>query len=102
MKLTEQQLVSAHAALGVDPIPDDHPAMAELREAFGDHTFYVFDQGLLVFEPDTDVETSESSARLTVAAQWADDDKTSLAPVDSLPTQIVVDLETGEGGIPQG
>jgi hypothetical protein len=101
MKLTEKQLVSAHAALGVEPIPDDSPAMDELREAIGDHTFYLFDQGLLVFEPDADPETSESSARLTVAAQWADEEKTSLAVVESLPTQIVVDLETGEGGIPQ-
>ncbi|MBS27519.1 MAG: hypothetical protein CL566_01140 [Alphaproteobacteria bacterium] len=79
MKLTADLLVSAQAVLGVDLIPDDSAAMAELRGAFGDRTFQLFEHGLLVFEPDADPETSGNFARLMITAQWADEAKTSLA-----------------------
>ncbi|MGB0572053.1 MAG: hypothetical protein ACPGQM_08300 [Alphaproteobacteria bacterium] len=61
----------------------------------------LYEHGLLVFEPDEDPATSESSARLMVTAEWADEKKTSLAPVDPQPSQVVVDLETGAGGLPK-
>ena len=93
MKLTANQLETAQAALGVDPIPDDNPAMDELKAAFGEHTYYLSDNGLLAFEPDADPETSETTVRLMVMAAWADEEKTSLAPVEPQPTNIVVELQ---------
>lgn len=98
MKLTADQLESAHAALGVNPIPDDNPAMEELKAAFGDHTFYLSENGLLIFEPDPDPKTSLNTARLMVAAAWADEEKSSLAAVELQPTNIVVEFQADDSG----
>jgi len=92
MKLTSEQLETARAALGTYPIREDHPAMGQLKEAFGDHTFYFSKDHLLVFEPDEDPNTSDDTARLIIVAAWTDEEKKSLVPVKPRPTNIAVDL----------
>ena len=100
MKLTANQVAIAKSAIGADPIPADHPAMDQLEQAFGEHTFYLDQNGLLVFEPDEEPEEApdvQDGARLTLIAAWADDTRQSLGAVQPHPTHIVIDLAGSSG-----
>ena len=89
MKLTTDQIEAAKAVLGADPLEEDHPAAPQLKEAFGDKTFYVDTNGLLVFEstPEPDNE-----AELMLVAAWTGEDKNQLGMVEPVQTGIKVDL----------
>jgi hypothetical protein len=39
MKLSSEKLESVLEQIDVKVIPDDHPSLPKLRDAFGDHTF---------------------------------------------------------------
>lgn len=92
MILSPTQVEAAKAAIGVDPVPADHPAMPQLQQAFGEHTFYLDANGLLVFEPAEEQAEAQDAARLYLVAAWADENKQQLSPVEPHPTNVVVDL----------
>lgn len=95
MKLTDDQAAAVKETLGADPIPEDNPAMEELQKVFGEHSFYVGEDGLLVFE---EVEEQTDSGRLVLIAAWADEQKQGLQAVQPHPTDIVVDFAAPSGG----
>lgn len=100
MKLTDNQVAIAKTAIGADPIPTDHPAMDQLEQAFGEHTFYLDQNGLLVFEPDSEpleAPEAQEAARLVLIAAWSDDSRQELGAVQPHPTNVVVDLADGGG-----
>lgn len=79
MKLTEDQQRIVEDRTGLQPVPEDNPAMAQLRENFGDHTFYVDDQGLYVLEPhENEDEETPASAQAVQIASWTDENHTAL------------------------
>ncbi|MFC3228898.1 hypothetical protein ACFOGJ_16755 [Marinibaculum pumilum] len=92
MILSVNQLEVAKSALGADPVPTDHPAMPQLQQAFGEHTFYLDARGLLVFEPVQEETSANDPARLYLVAAWADESRQQLSPVQPQPTDVVVDL----------
>jgi hypothetical protein len=59
---------------------------------FGDHTFYVGEEGLLIFEPVQTTEENDTRAQLVLVAAWTDDDKNALRPIEPQATTIVVDM----------
>jgi hypothetical protein len=90
MKLTEMQIMIAKMAVKADPIPEDHPAAVELRQNFGEHTFYLAEAGLLVFHPTDDAPEGQQSARLVFIAEWTDEGKTELKAIEPQPTEIAI------------
>src|SRR3546814_899521 len=50
MRLSNAQIADVKEQTGAEPIPEEHPNLGELREAFGDHTFYLDQTGLHVLE----------------------------------------------------
>ena len=46
MKLTPAQIKQVEDQTESRPIPDDEPVVAQLTEAFGEHTFYLQTDGL--------------------------------------------------------
>ena len=98
MILTVNQLEAAKTALGADPVPTDHPAVPQLQQAFGEHTFYLDARGLLVFEPAQELAEANDPARLFLVAAWADDSRQQLSPVQPQPTDVVVDLAPADDG----
>lgn len=108
MKLTSQQVASVKQELGADPIEETNPAISTLRQAFGDHTFYLASDGLFVLEPADEVfkedqgaagsggdapsEPMAEPARLILVAAWTDESKTALQPAPAQVTATVVDL----------
>jgi hypothetical protein len=51
----------------VKVIPDDHPSLPKLRDAFGDHTFFLNDSGLTIIEP---LEQDPLTGELVKVASW--------------------------------
>ena len=102
MKLSVDQIAAAKAVLGAEPLPEDHPAVPQLREAFGERTFYVDTNGLLVFEPTGETEAGGTEAVLVLVAAWTGEDRTALGMVEPVDTGVTVDLgrptDSREGG----
>lgn len=93
MKLTTQQVAQVFDQTGADPVPEDHPVMPGLRNAFGDHTFYMAPDGLCVWESVGDADSGGQMAKAMVVASWTDEGKTELRPHDPHPTAIIVKLD---------
>jgi hypothetical protein len=92
MKLSVDQIAAAKAVLGAEPLPEDHPAVPQLQEAFGDKTFYVDTNGLLVFEPTAEPDEGGTEAKLVLVAAWTGEDKSALGMVEPVDTGVTVDL----------
>lgn len=82
----EAQAVQAQA------VPENHPAMPQLTQAFGDHTFFLDDDGLSIVEPTAPAQENPQAAKLVKLANWKDTTRTSLAPHPPQPTDVVVML----------
>jgi len=94
-KLTTQQIEEVQSQTGVTPIPEDNPAVEQLKGHFGDHTFYADRNGLHVWEQgEEESEDSETLTALRIAA-WADEEKTALVPHEPVPSNAIVKLGGG-------
>ncbi|WPZ36046.1 hypothetical protein T8K17_07850 [Thalassobaculum sp. OXR-137] len=97
MKLTTDQTAAVQRQTGADPLPEDNPTMGQLREIFGEHTFYVAEQGLVVPETTPEPaapEATEDAVEFMLVAVWAGEDKQSLQPIEPQPTGIKLELAT--------
>ncbi len=82
MKLDSRQVKETLTQLDAQVLPDDHPAIRQLSDIFGEHTFFVDDGGLKVLEP-TDTPDIEANAGEVVSlAEWSDATATSLRAHD--------------------
>ncbi len=101
MKLTADQIDVVKTKLGAEPLAEDHAAYSQLSQAFGEHSFYVGEPGLLVFEP---IEEASDTARLILIAAWADENKSEIGAIEPEATEILVDLtgQTDPMGTPNG
>jgi hypothetical protein len=46
MKLNSAQVVRAVSQLDVEALPENHPLTPKLNQVFGDHTYFLDDNGL--------------------------------------------------------
>jgi hypothetical protein len=72
-------------------LPDSHPAVAQLNELFGDHTFFLDDDGLYIVEPVEPTETGQAVAVINLA-NWTDANRTSLSVHEPEPTDVVIEF----------
>lgn len=94
MKLNSGQIDQAVSQFPAQPIPDNHPAAAQLEQVFGSHTFFVDQEGLHIVEA---VETSDggrNAGKVIKLASWSDASRTSLAPHEPEESEIVIVLDT--------
>ncbi len=98
MILNETQIAAVQQQLNVAPIETDNPAMPQLIEAFGEHTFYADLNGLHVLEalPDDTEGVAPGTAVVIQIAEWTGDDRTNLAPVDPNTSNVLVSLNDPE------
>lgn len=97
MKLNAGQISQIEARIGAQPIPDDNPVMPHLHSRFGEHTYYLSDDGLIVWEAlDEGEDKKDGEAEVSVCpiqlASWTDDDKTSMQPHEPRPIDAVLTL----------
>jgi len=89
MKLSERGVDRTLDQFDAEPLPDSHPAQAQLHQVFGEHTFFLDDTGLIILEPAADGR--EEAGQVVKLASW-NDDHTSLKPHDPERTDVIIDL----------
>jgi hypothetical protein len=95
MKLTSEQVARAINQFEVQALPDSHPAIPQLTELFGEHTFLLDNNGLNILEPnDANPRGRVQAARVVNLANWSDETLTRLAPHEPEPTGAIVELES--------
>jgi hypothetical protein len=93
MKLSSTQVKQTLSQFQAEVLPDDHPAVPQLNNLFGNHTFFLDTRGLKVLEPTGAPETEAQSGEVVSLADWSDATLTSLRPHEPEMTGVVVVLE---------
>ncbi len=94
MKLNAVQLRKVEEQFGVEAIPEEDPVTSDLKEAFGDHTFFLDADGQNIVEPNVFPESSIGN--VVKVASWSSDEQTKLLRHEPEVLSITVDLEPGE------
>jgi hypothetical protein len=94
MKLNSTQVKQTLNQFQAEVLPDDHPAVAQLNNMFGEHTFFLDSGGLKVLEPVGVPEMDVRSGEVVSLADWSDATLTSLRPHEPEMTGVVVVLES--------
>ena len=90
MRLSEARVQQTLSQFEAQAIPENHPALGQLKELFGDHTFFVDANGLNIVEPIQHADSGSQAGKVVNLANWADDDGTRLQPHAPEPTETVV------------
>lgn len=94
MKLSSQAVEQTLTQFEAEPLPEDHPAVAQLNQIFGDHTYFLDGTGLHIVELAGPTNSgSEQQGVVVKLASWSDESRTSLAPHPPEPTNMVIDLK---------
>jgi hypothetical protein len=93
MRLSSTQVQRTLSQFEAQAIPDDDPVVPRLCGLFGDHTFFLDDNGLSVLEPAEPMEPGVQTCKIVNLANRADANLTSLAPHAPEPTGVVIVLE---------
>jgi hypothetical protein len=94
MKLNSNQVGQTLSQIHAEVLPDNHPAVRQLNDLFGDHTFFLDGSGLNVLEPaEMPEKEAHAAGEVVCLASWSDETLTSLRPHEPEPTGIVVVLE---------
>jgi len=108
MKLNDAQVAAVERQAQAKPITDDNPAMEQLTEIFGDHTFYADSTGLLVFElvPEHVQGYEPGLYAVVQVAEWGEEGTGSLVPIEPKMLGGVLrlddDTDDGDGGGEEG
>ena len=78
MKLTTTWVDQTQNQFNVQAVPDDHPASGRLHQMFGEHTFFLGDDGLHIVEPTEETQLGPDAREVVKVARWGDDGRTTL------------------------
>ncbi|KGM32701.1 hypothetical protein [Inquilinus limosus] len=92
MKLNTALVDRTVTRFGAQAVPDNHPAMAQLNTMFGEHTFFLDGNGLHIVEAVELAPTGAPAGQVIRLASWADAERTTLAPHEPEPTDVVIEL----------
>jgi hypothetical protein len=92
MKLTSEQVTRTTTQFEVQALPDSHPAVPQLNERFGEHTFLLDSKGLNILEPADAIPGPVQAALVVNLANWSDETLTRLAVHEPEPTGDIVEL----------
>jgi hypothetical protein len=93
MKLSSQAVEQALNQFEAECLPDTHPAVEQLNQLFGEHTYFLDGEGLHIVEPTEPAAPGALTAVLVKLASWSDSSRTSLAPHAPEPTARIIVLE---------
>jgi hypothetical protein len=95
MKLTSAQVERTINQFEAQALPDSHPAVPQLSEMFGDHTFLLDSNGLNILEPADEAPRERvQAARVINLANWSDENLTRLSPHEPEPTGAIIELDS--------
>ncbi len=90
MKLASAMVDRTLEQFDAEPLPENHPAVPQLNELFGDHTFFLDVGGLNIVEPTEHREAGAKTWQVVKLASWGDATRASLTPHSPEPTDIVI------------
>lgn len=71
-------------------LPENHPKAPELHELFGDHSFFLDEEGLRIVEPAETSESGREAGELVELAAWDDAARTTLAAHTPERTGVII------------
>ena len=92
MKLASTMVERTLDQFDAEALPDNHPAVPQLNQLFGDHTFFLDVNGLHIVEPTEPSQASAQTWQVVKLASWKDATQTSLMPHNPEPTDILITL----------
>ena len=92
MKLAAAMVAQTLDQYNAKVIPESHPAVAQLSKRFGDHTFFIDEDGLNIVEPAETNEPGKTTGIVVNLANWSDTERSALEPHTPEMTDIVVEL----------
>ena len=92
MKLNSAQVQQTLNQMDAQVVPDSHPAVTQLTDVFGEHTFFLDDSGLKVLEPSEVPQMDGQSGEVVSLADWSDSTLTSLSPHPPVSTGTIIVL----------
>ncbi len=95
VKRTLDQLEQQTDFADAQVVPADNPAIPQLNELFGDHTFFLDNGGLHIVEPAEATPTGTQMGKVVKLASWRDAKRSALAPHKPQPTDVLVVLGSG-------
>ena len=93
MKMSSLLVERTLSQFEAQPLADDHPAVAQLKKLYGEHTFFLDDSGLHIVEPAEPTDAGAEKGVVVKLASWSDSSHTSLAPHPPEATDLIVVLE---------
>lgn len=93
MRLNAALVQRTLTQLDAQAIPENHPVVPQLNELFGEHTFFLGTEGLSIVEPVDAPEVGRQAAQVVNIASWQDATRSSLAPHEPEPTDVVIVLD---------
>jgi hypothetical protein len=90
MKLNSMQIEQTLKQMEAKALPDDHPAVVEFSNLFGDHTFFLDAKGLSVLEAIERPKMEVDSGEVVSLASWSDVTLTHLARHAPKPTGKII------------
>ncbi|MCA6108578.1 hypothetical protein [Bradyrhizobium cenepequi] len=96
MKLNEAQISKTLSQFRAQVLAEDHPAVAQFLELFGQHTFFLDAQGLHVLELLEVPGMEPREGEVISLADWTDADFTKMTTHQPEPTGVVVRLREVE------
>ena len=100
MKLSTPRVERALDQFEAQAVPEDHPAITELNRVFGEHTFFLDQDGLHIVEPVVPASNGAETGKVVKVASWQDASRTQLAAHQPEPTEVVVNLGPDGGERP--
>ena len=96
MKLSPTQVQRVQVEMDAEAIPEQHVVTPDLQRAFGDHTFFLDNEGLTIVEASPE---DSHIGNVVKVARWADADHTTLKiqQPQATPLQIGLDSEDDRG-----
>ncbi len=96
MKLSTRQIERTVEQIGASPVPDNHPVVSQLIQMYGEHTFFLDDDGLEIVEA-TEPTAANPMATVVKLASWTDTRHTTLAVHEPQGTEMVVLIDPDDG-----
>ena len=90
MKLSTSWVDQTQDQFNVLAVQENHPAVEALNQAFGEHTFFLGEDGLHIVEEADSVQRSPAAREVVKVASWGDAERTTLVPHDREPVGVVV------------
>ncbi|MBV8446795.1 MAG: hypothetical protein JO124_02275 [Hyphomicrobiales bacterium] len=87
--LVERTLAQYPARL----VPENDPVVPKLVDLFGDHTFFLDQNGLNIVEPAEPPREGVEAGQVVELAHWTDARPPKLVPHDPEPTGVVIEFE---------